>query len=140
MQLFIPILIIFGFSMVKEVRIDKWLWAMRIYKTRSQAAAECLKGRILTEGSEAKPSRLVRINDLVIVKKPPVIYTYRIKQLTDKRLPAKDVPLYLENLTTEEELAKLDMVKLTGFAHREKGTGRPTKKERREMDRLRGLY
>lgn len=125
--------------MLNEVRIDKWLWAMRIYKTRSQAAAECLKGRVLAEGTEAKPSRLVRANNLIVVKKPPVIYTYRIKQVTDRRLPAKDVPLYLENLTSDEELAKLDMVKLTGFALREKGAGRPTKKERREIDRLRGI-
>jgi len=125
--------------MLNEVRIDKRLWAMRIYKTRSQAAAECLKGRILAGGTEAKPSRMVHPNDLIVVKKPPVIYTYRIKELTDRRLPARDVPLYLENLTSEEELAKLDMVKLTGFALREKGAGRPTKKERREMDRLRGM-
>ena len=125
--------------MLNEVRIDKWLWAMRIYKTRSQAAAECLKERILAGGTEAKPSRMVHPNDLIVVKKPPVIYTYRIKELTDRRLPARDVPLYLENLTSEEELAKLDMVKLTGFALREKGAGRPTKKERREMDRLRGM-
>lgn len=122
-----------------QVRIDKWLWAMRIYKTRSQAAAECLKGRILAGGTEAKPSRLVHVNELIVVKKPPVIYTYRIKALTDRRLPAKEVPLFLENLTSEEELAKLDMVKLAGFAIREKGTGRPTKKERRELDRLRGI-
>jgi ribosome-associated heat shock protein Hsp15 len=124
--------------MTDQVRIDKWLWAMRIFKTRSQAAAECLKGRILAGGTEAKPSRMVHVNDLIVVKKLPVVYTYRVKQITDRRLPAKDVPLYLENLTSEEELAKLDMVKLTGFAFREKGTGRPTKKERRELDRLRG--
>ena len=119
-----------------EIRIDKWLWAMRIFKTRTLAADECKKGRVMVDGIEVKPSRSVHLNDLIIVKKPPLIYTYRVKAITERRLPAKEVPLFLENLTSSEELAKLDMVKLSGMMNRERGTGRPTKRDRRDLDNL----
>ena|SRR5664279_3632570 len=119
-----------------EIRIDKWLWAMRIFKTRTIAADECKKGRVMIEGVEVKPSRSVHLNEIVVVKKPPLLYTFRIKDLTERRLPAKEVPLFMDNLTTEEELAKLDMIKLSGMTKRERGTGRPTKRERRDLDNL----
>ena len=119
-----------------EIRIDKWLWAMRIFKTRTIAAEECKKGRVMIEGVEVKPSRSVHLNEIVIVKKPPLLYTFRIKALTERRLAAKEVPLFMDNLTTEEELAKLDMIKLSGMSNRERGTGRPTKRERRDLDDL----
>jgi ribosome-associated heat shock protein Hsp15 len=119
-----------------EIRIDKWLWAMRIFKTRTIAAEECKKGRVMIEGIEVKPSRSVHLNEIVLVKKPPLVYTFRIKALTERRLAAKEVPLFMDNLTTKEELAKLDMIKLSGMTKRERGTGRPTKRERRDLDNL----
>jgi len=118
------------------IRVDKWLWAMRIFKTRSIAAEECKKGRILIDGIEVKPSRTVHLEEIILVRKPPVLYTYRVKALTERRLAAKELVLFLENLTTSEELAKLDMIKLSGLMNRERGTGRPTKRERRDMDNL----
>jgi ribosome-associated heat shock protein Hsp15 len=118
------------------IRIDKWLWAMRIFKTRTIAADECKKGRVMIEGIEVKPSRPVHHNEIIIVRKPPLVYTYRIIALSDRRLPAKEIPLFLENLTSEEELAKLDMIKLSGMMNRDRGTGRPTKRERRDLDNL----
>jgi len=119
-----------------ELRIDKWLWAMRIFKTRTIASEECKKGRVIIEGIEVKPSRSVHPNEIIVVKKPPLLYTYRIKTLSERRLSAKEVPEYMENLTTQEELAKLDMIKLSGLNNRERGTGRPTKRERRDLDNL----
>jgi len=113
---------------------------MRIYKTRSLAASECLKGRIYINGGEAKPSRIVRSGDMVVVKKLPVIYTYRIKVLSERRLPAKEVEQYMDNLTSSEELSKLDMSRLAGFGTRDRGTGRPTKRERRQMDDFRNHF
>ncbi len=109
---------------------------MRIFKTRTIAAEECKKGRVLIEGIEVKPSRSVHLNEIVLVKKPPLVYTFRVKALTERRLAAKEVPLFMDNLTTEEELAKLDMIKLSGMTKRERGTGRPTKRERRDLDNL----
>jgi ribosome-associated heat shock protein Hsp15 len=117
-------------------RIDKWLWAMRIFKTRTIAADECKKGRIMIDGIEVKPSRPLHLNEIIIVRKPPLIYTYRVKAFTERRLPAKEVHSFMENLTSDEELAKLDMIKLSGMMNRERGTGRPTKRERRDLDNL----
>jgi ribosome-associated heat shock protein Hsp15 len=119
-----------------EIRIDKWLWAMRIFKTRTIAADECKMGRIMIDGIEVKPSRLVHINEIIIVRKPPLLYTFRVIALAERRLPAKEIPLYIENLTSSAELAKLDMIKLSGMMNRERGTGRPTKRERRNLDNL----
>ncbi len=119
-----------------EIRLDKFLWAVRIFKTRTLAAEECRMGRVVIDGIEAKPSRAINVNDVLLIRKPPVIYSYRIKALTERRLPAREVELYLENLTPETELDKLNMVKLAGFLGRDRGTGRPTKKDRRDIDRL----
>jgi ribosome-associated heat shock protein Hsp15 len=119
-----------------EIRIDKWLWAMRIFKTRTIAAEECKKGRIIVEGIEVKPSRNVHLNEIIVVKKPPLLYTFRIIALSERRLSAKEVPNFMENLTSDEELAKLDMIKLSGMMNRERGTGRPTKRDRRDLDNL----
>lgn len=121
---------------MEDVRIDKWLWAVRIFKTRSIASAECLKGRVLVNGVPVKPSRIIKEGDLLVVKKPPVLLTYKVKALLENRVAAKLVDLYLENFTSEEELNKLDMVKLSGFINRDKGEGRPTKKDRRSLDRF----
>ncbi|HJB84491.1 MAG TPA: RNA-binding S4 domain-containing protein [Candidatus Alistipes merdigallinarum] len=119
-----------------EVRLDKWLWAVRIFKTRSDAADACRTNKVLVNGSYVKPSREVRVGDTVTVKKMPVVYTYRVIALVSSRQPAKEVPNYAENLTPQEELDKLFVPKLTIFVQRDRGTGRPTKRERREIDSL----
>ena len=119
------------------VRIDKWLWAVRIFKTRSDAAEACRTGKVTINSSEAKPSKEVKEGDILTVKKVPVMrFTYKVVGITEKRLPAKDVPTYCLDLTPEEEMAKLNPPKETIFIVRDRGTGRPTKKERRDLDAL----
>jgi ribosome-associated heat shock protein Hsp15 len=119
-----------------QIRVDKWLWAVRIFKTRNQATEACKKGRILILEQPVKPSRILRINDIIQVKKPPVVYSYKVTGLLAKRLSARLVMDYLENITPEQELEKLK-VRESFFISRDKGSGRPTKKERRIMDKLR---
>jgi len=118
------------------VRIDKWLWSVRIYKTRSDAAEACRMNRVLVGGAYCKPSYEVKIGDTLTVKKAPVVYTYRVKEMAASRQGAKNVPLYVENLTPQAELDKLHPPHQTIFVSRDRGTGRPTKKERREIDAL----
>lgn len=117
------------------VRIDKWLWAIRAYKTRSLAAEACKSNKISVNGANAKPSREIKAGDIICVKKMPVIYTFRVIEPIGNRQGAKNVHLYAENLTPQEELDKLTM-HLTLSIQRDKGTGRPTKKDRREIDEL----
>lgn len=119
----------------KDVRLDKWLWAVRIFKTRSIASEACKKHKVLVNDVEAKPSRVLHIGDIVKVKKPPVVYTYKVKGLLAKRQGPKIVVDYVENLTSQEELYKLE-TNLTVFVKRDRGAGRPTKKERRDIERL----
>lgn len=118
------------------VRIDKWLWAVRIFKTRNQATTACKKGKILIKNKPVKPSRIINIDDIVVIKKLPVVYTYRVKELLEKRVAARQVNQYIEDLTSDEELKKLKIRQMQNFIIREKGMGRPTKKERRTLDRL----
>lgn len=120
----------------KPIRIDKFLWSVRIFKTRSIASEECRKGRIIINNLQVKPSRPVNKNEIVTVKKPPVIFTYRVIEPIENRVSAKLVEQYVEDLTAVEERAKLGMKQTAGIVYREKGTGRPTKKERRLIDRL----
>jgi ribosome-associated heat shock protein Hsp15 len=120
----------------KQIRVDKWLWAVRIFKTRSQATEACRKGKILILDQPVKPSRVLRVNDIIQVKKPPVVYSYKVTGLLAKRLSARLVKEYVEDITPEQELAK-GKVKETFFISRDKGSGRPTKKERRMIDKLR---
>lgn len=122
--------------MEQKVRIDKWLWAVRIYKTRSIAAEACKKGRVFVNDQPAKPSREIIAGDVVIVRKPPVVYTYKVKEANEKRVSAKLVENLLEDLTTSEEIDKLNIRETVSF-YRDRGTGRPTKKDRREIDKLR---
>lgn len=117
-----------------EARIDKWLWAARIYKTRTLASDACKNGRIAINGAQAKPSRSVKPGDEVSVKKSPITYTFRVKQAIEKRVGAKLVPDILENITTPEQYELLEMSRISGFVDRQRGTGRPTKKERRALD------
>jgi ribosome-associated heat shock protein Hsp15 len=117
-------------------RIDKYLWAIRVYKTRSEAADACKAGRVTVNGTEAKASREVHEGDMLTVRKAPVTYTYKVLQLLENRQPAKNVPLYAENLTPEEETRKLEKQNIIVYIQRDRGAGRPTKKERRELDKL----
>ena len=117
-----------------EARIDKWLWAARIFKTRSLAADACKSGRITLNGAQVKPSRTVKEGDEVGVKKSPVTYTFRVKQAIEKRVGAKLLPDILEDITTPEQYEILEMQRISGFVGRANGTGRPTKKDRRALD------
>ena len=123
---------------MEEVRIDKYLWSIRVYKTRSEATDACKGGKIRLNGGDVKPSKTVKVGDVLVARKGPVTYTYRILQLIDKRQGAKLVPNYAENLTPQEELDKLRAPVETFFLKRDRGTGRPTKKDRRQMDSLWG--
>lgn len=123
---------------VKPVRIDKFLWAVRIYKTRSLASEECRKGRILISNIQVKPSRLINPGDLITVKKMPVVYTYRVINPIENRVSAKMAPGFVEDLTPEDEKVKLKLGVTGSSSYREKGTGRPTKKERRTLDKFTG--
>ena len=118
----------------QEARIDKWLWAARIYKTRTLAADACKNGRITINGAQTKPSRTVKAGDTVGVKKPPSTYTFLVKQPIEKRVGAKLLPDILENITTPEQYELLEMSRISGFVDRARGTGRPTKKDRRAID------
>jgi ribosome-associated heat shock protein Hsp15 len=120
----------------KTIRIDKFLWSVRIYKTRSIASDECRKGRIIIGDIQVKPSRTVTKNEIIIVKKPPVIFSYRVIEPIENRVSAKLVEQFIEDLTPESEKAKLNIRDSVGIIHRDKGTGRPTKKERRQIDRI----
>jgi ribosome-associated heat shock protein Hsp15 len=120
----------------KGVRIDKFLWSVRLYKTRSIASDECRKGRIIIKEIPVKPSRIVLPGEIITVKKPPVNYTYRVIEAIENRISAKVVSQFVEDLTPETEKAKLDVRQAAGIVYRDKGTGRPTKKERRLIDKL----
>ncbi|MEN8119897.1 MAG: RNA-binding S4 domain-containing protein [Bacteroidota bacterium] len=123
-------------KIVDSVRIDKFLWAVRIYKTRSQASDACKKGRVLINEYSVKPSREIKLNDVFEVKKNPVIYKYQVKELLTNRVGAKLVENYIEDKTSEEELSKLEIDLKTPYFKRDKGAGRPTKKERRDIDKF----
>ncbi len=119
------------------MRIDKWLWSMRLYKTRSIAAEACKNNRVLVNDALIKASREVKLGDKVSVKKMPVIYSYRITQMPKSRMGAANVPLYMDDITPQSEKDKL-LQQVSVYIKRDKGTGRPTKKERRDIDTLMG--
>ncbi len=120
--------------MKNEARIDKWLWAMRLFKTRTIAAEACKKGRVMVQQVAAKPSRNIKVGDVIQVKRPPVTYSFKVLALTENRLGAKLVPEYMENVTTADQLELLELSKVSGYMGRDRGTGRPTKKDRRTLD------
>jgi ribosome-associated heat shock protein Hsp15 len=122
--------------MAKTVRIDKFLWAVRIFKTRTLATEACKKGRVSMGDAPAKASRMVGAGDVIEVKKMPVVYSYRILEPIEKRVGAKIADQYVEDITPREELQKLELQD-DFFVKRDRGTGRPTKKERRLLDDLR---
>lgn len=124
--------------MAEEVRIDKYLWSIRAFKTRSEAAEACKSGKVTINGQEAKSSRGVKPHDRIMVRKGPVRYEYLVIALIDKRQGAALVPNYATNITPQSELDKLLAPKEVVFAQRDRGAGRPTKKERRDIDALSG--
>ncbi|MCI6460920.1 MAG: RNA-binding S4 domain-containing protein [Prevotella sp.] len=120
--------------MANEARIDKWLWAARIFKTRSIAADACKNGRVTISGTNVKPSHMVKVGETVCVRKPPVTYSYKILKTIEQRVGAKLIPEVYENVTTADQYELLEMNRISGFVDRARGTGRPTKKERRSLD------
>ena len=116
-----------------EVRIDKFMWATRIFKTRTIATEACKKGRVMLDGVAVKPSRMIKVGDVIQVRKPPVTYSFRVLALSENRMGAKLVPGYLENITPPEQYELLEMVRIGGFVNRQKGLGRPTKRDGRQM-------
>ena len=117
-----------------EVRIDKWMWATRIFKTRTIAAEACKKGRVMVGGVTVKPSRTIKVGEVIQVRKPPITYSFKVLQAIEKRVGAKLVSEMMENVTTPDQYELLEMSRVSGFVNRAKGTGRPTKKERRSLD------
>ena len=117
-----------------SARVDKWLWAARIYKTRSVAADAIKNGRVTIEGSNVKPSRTVKEGDIISVKKPPITYSFKILACIEQRVGAKLIPEIYENVTDPKQYELLEMSRISGFVDRARGTGRPTKKERRALD------
>lgn len=117
-----------------EVRIDKWLWAVRLYKTRSLATEACKKGKILVNNTVVKPSRTIKLGDIIGIKNNPVLYSFKVLTLIQNRVNAKLVPECREDVTTPDQLQLIELGKIAAQADRVRGTGRPTKKERREID------
>ena len=122
--------------MEESVRIDKWLWAVRLFKTRSLATEECKKGRITIDGVSVKPSRIPKPGDIIKVRKNPVTYSYKVISITGKRVGAKLVAEFALDITPPEELRILELRQQMSPFERDRGAGRPTKKDRRDLDRL----
>lgn len=120
--------------MAEGVRIDKWLWAVRLFKTRSQASEDCKKGKVMINGIVAKPSREIKTGEIIQLRRPPITRSYKVLALTENRMGAKLVPEFMVETTSASELEILEMQKNMSFFNRERGTGRPTKKERRDLD------
>ena len=120
--------------MAEQARIDKWLWAARIFKTRSLAADACKNGRVSINNVNVKPSHMVKVGDTVNVRKPPVTYSFKILKTIEQRVGAKLIPEIYENVTSPDQYELLEMNRISGFVDRARGTGRPTKKERRALD------
>ncbi len=118
---------------MSEVRIDKWLWATRVFKTRTIATDACKLGRVTIDGMNVKPSRVVKVGEKISVKKPPITFTFEVLALLNNRVGAKLVPNYLKNITTPDQYELLEMARISGFVKRQKGLGRPRKKDGREM-------
>ena len=119
-----------------DERVDKYLFAMRIYKTRSMAADACKKGRVTMNGVELKPSRTFKIGDKFSVRKGPITFSYEVLQLSENRLGAKLVPNFMRDITSHDQLELLELAKLAGQTGRDRGAGRPTKKDRREIEQF----
>lgn len=121
---------------MEEVRIDKWLWAVRIFKTRTIATEACKKGRVLIQNGTVKSSRMIRTGDVIQVRKPPVTFSFKVLELSDKRMGAKLVPQFMENVTPPDQYEILELNRISGFVDRQRGMGRPTKKDRRNLEQF----
>lgn len=121
---------------MESVRIDKYLWAIRVFKTRSEASDACNGNKVKLNGVNAKASKAVKPGDVIEVRKASALFSYRVTRLCENRMGAALVPDFAENLTPESELAKLHAPRETIVFQRDRGTGRPTKKERRQIDDL----
>lgn len=120
--------------MKSEVRIDKWLWAVRLFKTRTLAAEACKKGKVLIQNVQVKPSRNIKVGDVIGIKRNPVLFSFKVLALSENRMNAKLVPGFMENVTTPDQLELVEIARIAAQNNRDKGTGRPTKKERRDID------
>lgn len=120
--------------MSETARIDKWLWAARIFKTRSIAVDAIKNGRVTIQGTNVKPSRMIKVGETISVKKPPITYSFKVLKTIEQRVGAKLIPEIYENVTTADQYELLEMSRISGFVDRARGTGRPTKKERRALD------
>ena len=120
--------------MANEARVDKWLWAARIFKTRSIAADACKNGRVTINGVNLKPSHIIKAGETICVRKSPITYSFKVLQAIQNRVGAKMIPEVLENVTPKEQFELLEMNKIGGFVNRARGLGRPTKKDRRSLD------
>ncbi|WP_165021323.1 MULTISPECIES: RNA-binding S4 domain-containing protein [unclassified Dysgonomonas] len=123
-----------------EVRIDKWLWAVRLFKTRTIAIEACKKGRITMKGMNIKPSRMVKVGDIIEIRKQPITYSFEVLDLTERRMGAKLVSGFMKDVTPASQLEILELSKASGFVDRARGTGRPTKKDRRELEQFSDDY
>ncbi|MDR1090607.1 MAG: RNA-binding S4 domain-containing protein [Prevotella sp.] len=123
-----------------EVRIDKWLWAVRLFKTRSIAIEACKKGRITIKGVTIKPSRMIKAGDVIEVRRAPVTYSFEVLALAENRMGAKLVPDFMKDITPASQLEILEMSRVSGFVDRARGTGRPTKKDRRDLEQFTDDY
>ena len=121
---------------MNEVRIDKWMWATRLFKTRTIAVEACKKNRVSIGGVNVKPSRMIKVGDVLQIRKPPITFSFKVLDITEKRMGAKLVPEFLENVTPPEQYELLEMNKISGFVDRAHGLGRPTKKERRDLEQF----
>jgi ribosome-associated heat shock protein Hsp15 len=119
---------------MEEVRIDKWMWSVRLFKTRSIATEALKKGRVTIKNVTVKPSRNIKVGEIIQVKRPPITYSFKVLALTDKRMGAKLVPGFMEDVTPVDQLEILKLQSLSGFIDRARGTGRPTKKDRRDLE------
>ena len=126
--------------MSETARIDKWLWAARIFKTRSIAVDAIKNGRVTVQGTNVKPSRMIKVGETVSVKKPPITYSFKVLKTIEQRVGAKLIPEIYENVTTADQYELLEMSRISGFVDRARGTGRPTKKERRALDAFALFY
>jgi len=120
--------------MKTEVRIDKWLWAVRLFKTRTLAADACKKGKVIIQNVQVKPSRNVKVGDVISIKRNPFLFSFKVLALSENRMNAKLVADFMLNVTTQDQLDLIELAKLAGNTGRDRGAGRPTKKERRDLD------
>ena len=123
---------------MEEIRIDKWLWAVRVFKSRTLAVEACKKNRVMIDNISVKASRTIKVGDVVQVKKPLVVFSFKVLKLADKRMGAKLVPEFMENVTSPDQYEILELNKISGFVDGQRGAGRPTKKDRRDLESFTG--